>query len=388
MLYTTRLQPRDKPLQVTRTATQSASSRPYENKTYLSSDAESWRNKSVRPRAYSNKPNPIKHWRKQLIPNEISGTSSRRMQVPFNAPGLASTVPIVPSEGDRVPACRAAVSASDSNQVPNILFQNPNKPNLEFYYHPERKVYSSGKQYFDGSGYAGRSKCTSCNPQVNIIKPTFGQTTKRINPILIKADKTTATTIPYSFDTKAYLRSKQKSYETNLTGTQISDRKYYYKDGCCLTKAVPPSNDLNTSSGVRKSLYATQLNYNYGDASRTKCCDVTYKPSNHQFGTQGSVSSSSRLERLKYNTLQASVKNPAVTEAWALAAANAGKYRLNGTGPYFMKAKRHICDNKDYVMLDGSLTHPGSKRQCGNYYERDKGKAASCRSRATPYCDK
>lgn len=368
MLLGARLQPNDKPLIVTRTAAQGASSRPYENKTYTDDAGNSWQNESIRANVFSDKPNPIKHWRKQLIPNEASGASMRRVSIPFNAPGSSHTVPVVPTESAKVPVCQVTKARETGNQVPNVLFQNPNKPNLEFYYHPNKSIYNAGKQFSNGPGYSGKLSCKACNPQANLIKPTFGQTTKRINPIAIPGSTVSYSTIPYSFDSGAYLRSRKKSYNTNLNGSLIPGRQYYYHDKCCNAKALPPSSNPHTSTGLRRSLYASYLNKESGGAgnsTRAKCCNIVYKPSNPQFATQGSVSCSSRLERLKYNTLRASLRNPTVSEPWARAAAHSCDYRGSQAATYGQKAKRHICNSNDYVLMDGRLMKPGSKQTCG-----------------------
>ena len=63
---------------------------------------------------------------------------------------------------------------------------------------------------------------------------------------------------------------------------------------------VWPSNSINNSA-----IYKTNCNSKY-----SKCCNKTiYKPSNSEFSTQGAVSNSARLARVKYNTITTGNKN-------------------------------------------------------------------------------
>jgi hypothetical protein len=70
---------------------------------------------------------------------------------------------------------------------------------------------------------------------------------------------------------------------------------------------------------------------------------------------QGSVSSSARIDRLKYNTI--TNNGGSFYTAWGAAGANAGRYQGTSNGPYFLKNKYYVCDP--------SLYHKnGNKRIC------------------------
>ena len=368
--------PKDKALSGTRTAGQGAYSRPYENKTYSSQDISLGH--ISRAAGYSNKPNPIKHWRKQLIPRRGSGSSSRSVGIPFNAPGSTATVPQAPSPGHPVPVCDVVRGAQKlplppSHQSPNVFYQDPHKPDLYFYW---ANAKSTGKRvYFSGDGYPGTSVCIGCNPEANLIRPTAGTSTKRINPIAAPNTSPNEpgkyTTVPYSFDTRAYLRARSKSYDTKLGGRKSKNIEYSrLTDNCCVAP-LPPNPDPTISSGTRISLFPTHLTANNHEGQRSQCCSVTMKPNNPQFFQEGAVSSSSRIERLKLNTLRSTKKTSPLTTAWGLQAENSGVYRRNGQGPYFMKNKKTICRAApDYTLMDGSLMFPGRRRYCS----RSRGK--------------
>ena len=117
----------------------------------------------------------------------------------------------------------------------------------------------------------------------------------------------------------------------------------------------------NSKPYSRKSLYSSRLgSIFYGNEEnpvRGKCCDITIKPSNPQFFTQGAVSASSRVERLRYDVLFAKTRGSPYTTAWAQAANNAGRFRVDGNGPYFMKNKAVVCQPQNYARFN---------KVCGN----------------------
>lgn len=352
--------PADKTLQSMRTAGQGSSSRPCTN-TSVS---------DYRSSGFSNKPNPIKHWRRQLVPRAKSGSSSRRVYIPFNRPGSTATTPIQPTSHVPIPTCEITRPSVDPS-VTNIFYQDPNKPDLHFY-RKDNSTQNSGKLFYNTIDAPPTSKCLDCNPENNLIRPTFGSQTKRINPVRLPGTDSSDekyTTIPYSFDTRSYLRSKQKSYETNLSGNQIPSIQYSRLTTNCCVKPLPPDSDPSKSSGTRQSLYRSQLNINKSNG-RSECCKLTYKPSNAKFSQQGAVSSSTRMERLKLNTVRSTKQTSPFTSNWAMQAENSGVYRYNGVGAYYIKNKPYTCRPSDYTLMSGSLMFPGTKRQCGKYNNR------------------
>ncbi len=361
--------PSDKTAQSMRTAGQGSSSRPYSNTSYANTFLPNYRSSG-----FSNKPNPIKHWRRQLVPRVGSGSSSRSTYIPFNRPGSTVTTPRQPTAQSPLPTCeitRPAGIAPGSTSETNIFYQDPNKPDL-YFYRKDANVSNSSKPYYNTIDAPSSSKCLACNPENNLIRPTFGSQTKRINPVAVpdsNPNEEKYTTVPYSFDTRSYLRSKQKSYETNLSGNQIPSIQYSRLTTDCCVEPLPPSSDPRKSSGTRQSLYRSQLNINKLN-SRGECCKLTYKPSNAKFSQQGAVSSSTRMERLKLNTVRSTKQTSPFSSNWAMQAENSGVYRYNGVGAYYIKNKPYTCRPSDYTLMSGSLMFPGTKRQCGKYNNR------------------
>ena len=101
----------------------------------------------------------------------------------------------------------------------------------------------------------------------------------------------------YHTHTKAYLESRNKNFSNNQLISKLPNIVYYDAN----KDYIWPTNDeTNTSM------------YQGKQCSNGKYNTVIYKPSNPQFGVQGAVDSSSRIHRLKHNTIEKSnylVKN-------------------------------------------------------------------------------
>ena len=156
----------------------------------------------------------------------------------------------------------------------------------------------------------GQQSCVSCDPKSKVIKSAQMLTTPQ-----------------YCRDTKEYLRKKCLTYEQRLSGTPDPSITYS-KDGV----AIPPSNNSNGTQ-VRNALYCNSNN--------NSCKNIIYKPNNPKFATQGAVSGSSRLLRLKVDTINSNGNS--FTTAWGQEAANAGSYHGTSEAPYFAKNKYYQC---------------------------------------------
>lgn len=180
----------------------------------------------------------------------------------------------------------------------------------------------------------GPNNSVSCISCVKRIKPTAGVNTVPIN----SQNPSTAPTQTYNFDTKSYLRSRNKNYNSNRSGNMKPNINYSIlsQNGCCATP-LPYTNDT-TGPQVRSSMVNNSV-------CNSTCVDVIVKPNNQQYFQQGAVSSSSRLHRLKYNTVTSSALS--YKTAWGAAAASAGKYSENGKSPYFIKTKNNVCNTRD-----------------------------------------
>ena len=261
------------------------------------------------------KPRPIKHWRKQLVKRTSSGPSKSAITVPFNQPG--STVSLGVDSNGQVCSC------NDSENIQTIVTSLPGDKNVRF---------SEGTKLV-GAGPNGSTVCIACNPENNIIRS--GMTEKNIN----SQSANEAPTKKFSFSTQQYLRSKCKSFDQRLTGRLNPGTQYVTGDNGCCIKPVPYSDNINGSQ-VR---LATNCPDETCDGNPVK---IIVKPNNRQFFQQGAVSSSSRLERLKLNTINEAASS--LKKEYGSAAANAAKYTQSGATPYFIKVKPVACNPSIY----------------------------------------
>ena len=242
------------------------------------------------------KARPIKHWRKQLAPRKGSGRKSTGIGMPMDRPGGSTYL------GDNPEKCKCELKDETVNLKENIIRMHKIvKPT------PADTIYDDN----------GKPVCVACNPEKNVIKPAS---------TIIKKN--------YYTDSRAYLRSRNKTYERNLSGTRNEKITYIDQSGNVLwpTMTLDGPQVRDPLSCTDRCQYAPNSNIR----SRT-----IYKPNNRQYGVQGAVSSSSRLERLKLNTI---TKNGnSFKTAFGSEGANAGKYHGTSTAPYFLKSKYQPC---------------------------------------------
>jgi hypothetical protein len=107
--------------------------------------------------------------------------------------------------------------------------------------------------------------------------------------------KSATTVVPrtYYANASSYLQSRNKDYKNNTFISRLPGINYYH-EGAYIS---PTDADKNTS------MYQGRKCHDSGTYNT-----VIYKPNNTQYGVQGAVDSSSRLTRLKYNTIQKSGK--------------------------------------------------------------------------------
>lgn len=127
----------------------------------------------------------------------------------------------------------------------------------------------------------------------------------------------------------SYLKSRCNTIDTNKV-IQQKEGITYFKNG----KYVWPSNSTNNSA-----IYNSNCN-----SDRATCCNTTiYKPSNPQYGVQGAVSNSARLDRVKYNTI--TTTNNTLAKQYNVNFA----YNGSSNSIYFAKNKEGSCVNYCYT---------------------------------------
>jgi len=149
------------------------------------------------------------------------------------------------------------------------------------------------------------SPCASCDP----IK-------MKVTPLPDKA---------YT-DNSAYLQSRCATYDQKLSIERAPRNSYFSAEGRPLEPSSSP-----TGSQVRETANC------YSHKPPLVCNTTIYKPNNTPFAQQGGVSSSSRLSRLKYNTLNSN--GAEYNSAAGAMAVNSGRYQTEPSPGYYTKYK-------------------------------------------------
>ena len=283
-------------------------------------------------------PHPIKHWRRQLRPSTFGGLTTSGSRV--------ATINLATTPGGEIYRansndCSCAdltnggnaytISEKFTKQGENSLGPTALNGGIKVENNGYVQVGSTSAPTGTDQNYQiltglYNTKCISCTPQANVIKPA--------TTLLSKAYYTTH---------EAYMKSRTNTYEQKLLTVPIQGQNadYYSADG----QLKWPS-DSPTGSQV----YATTEQYN---PQSTRTCNgrksgtAIFKPNNRQYSCQGAVDSSTRLDRLKQTTVN---KNAAsLKEAFGAEGASACAYRGISDTPYFLKSKYQppICTQKN-----------------------------------------
>lgn len=248
------------------------------------------------------KARPIKHWRKQLNPINSSGGGRAGVGIPSDIPGGSV---YLGTDSTNCVAC-GTLENSNARGLKTLIFAEKNN------------IIQDGTKVFNDT--STNLVCIACNPENNIIKSARTVLNKK-----------------YYSDRKSYLESRCLTYDQRLSGSRAEGVNYFNEDG----SIIWPSNS-STGSQIRETLECSKS----CDPNGTTKVQTIYKPNNNQFATQGAVSSSDRLLRLKLNTIN---KNgSSFRTAFGSQAANAGKYRANPNTPYFIKSKINNCQSSIY----------------------------------------
>lgn len=275
------------------------------------------------------KARPIKHWRRQLRPTSYSGITSSGNRV--------TTINLVDQPGAIVfknSHCECDGSGNAYTISDRIKFRQTNENNnvkVENQGYVQVGVPSNTTNHDNNYEILTgiyNTKCISCNPQNNIIRSA--------STLLSKA---------YYSTHASYLKSRCNTYDQNISIVPNQNVNYYDANGNLLW----PNNNPNGPQ-----VYTTIDQYN---PRSTQTCNggqqikqtVIYKPNNKQFGTQGAVTSSTRLDKLKLDTVN---KNAAsLRDAFGNEGSSACAYRGYSDTPYFLKNKYQppICSQTNNV---------------------------------------
>lgn len=279
------------------------------------------------------KARPIKHWRRQHIPTTVANTqeaasnssSGRRtatVGLLIDRPGAVS---YLGSNSD----CKCVEPGGNSYTISEKFNENKKASGTLVENQGTVNVGQGADAYEINTGiYA--TKCIGCNPQNNIIRSA--------STLLSRA---------YYSDTTGYLKSRCKTYQQNASINRAAGITYTSTDQELLWP---------TSSATGPQVYRTNDTFqprvnpyvcnNPGGAST-----VIFKPNNRQYSVQGAVDSSTRIEKLKLNTINTNANS--LRAAFGNEAASACKYTGSSDTPYFLKNKYQppICSQTNTVSM-------------------------------------
>jgi hypothetical protein len=276
------------------------------------------------------KARPIKHWRRQHVPTTVANTleaasnasSGRRtatVGLLIDRPGAVS---YLGSNSD----CKCVEPGGNSYTI-SEKFEYAKKASGTII--ENKGTVNIGDAYEINTGiYA--TKCISCNPQNNVIRSA--------STLLSRA---------YYSDTTGYLKSRCKTYQQNASINRAANVQYTGTDKELLWP---------TSSATGPQVYRT--NDTYQPRVNPYACDntggastVIFKPNNRQYSIQGAVDSSTRIEKLKLNTINTNANS--LRTAFGNEAASACRFTGSSDTPFFLKNKYQppICSQTNTVSM-------------------------------------
>lgn len=283
-------------------------------------------------------PHPIKHWRRQLRPSTFAGltsSSSRRATINlattpggeiYRASSNDCSCADLTNGGNAYTISEKFTKQGENSLGPQALNNGIKVENNGYVQVGNTSATPGTDQNYQILTGLYNTKCISCTPQANVIKPA--------TTLLSKAYYTTH---------EAYMKSRTNTYEQKLLTVPIQGQNadYYSADGQLKWPSDSPSGS---------QVYATTEQYN---PQSTRTCNgrksgtAIFKPNNRQYSCQGAVDSSTRLDRLKQTTVN---KNAAsLKAAFGAEGASACAYRGISDTPYFLKSKYQppICTQKN-----------------------------------------
>jgi hypothetical protein len=310
-------------------------------------------------------PQPLKHWRLQLNVTDGSGNVGgkyNKLSVAqlMDRPGTAH-IKNKPNNRPNSAPCKGCNDDKNGQWSQNYFDRERlwGKDGVPFSF-PEDTINPS-----ENSVNPGRPACVACNPENNVIKSAVTLLNKN-----------------YYTDSRAYLRSRCKTFTQNENITQLvnpnarlipgTSNPAWPEDNTC----GPQTFYIGTCPDRCQPTAVDCCGNNIGNPpNNPPRATAIFKPNNVQFQVQGAVDSSSRIARLKYNTITKYAAS--FTTAFGAQAANAGKYTTNSQGPYFIKNKLSNCTNNQFHRQGNSNVCAPIPRRLG--YEKMPGGFSGCR---------
>lgn len=265
-----------------------------------------------------------------------------RMSRPYNNAGQGGS----PPPESLISASAYMGAAASNGNDPNSFRARPIK-------HWRKQLFSSNGPAFGNSSYVGafdkpgginylnNTSCNDCDISNNGLN-----------------------SVKYNIDHN--LNSSQNNFQTgnaccNPEANRIKSKttlskKYYttsnaYLQARCNTFKQKQFNFSNKSSNSKNNEYDANCscsNMPEGCSSDNSCRTTIYKPSNTKFATQGAVSGSSRIARLKYDTITGAGNAYYSAYGDTAVVSAATTYSGRPEAPFYLKSKEQVCDPSLY----------------------------------------
>lgn len=286
-------------------------------------------------------PQPMKHWRLQLntVSYDINGNivyagvyNKKTVANLIDRPGSAQNI----NKPNNLPNNKdcLACDPSGNGQFSKQYYERDSLWNINVNFN-----YPNDK-FLDCSTNEGVCKpvCVACNPENNVIK--------RACTILNKK---------YYSDTRGYLRSRCRTYDQKQNVTRLADKNSAY-----IGNTDIPAWPTDQPCGVQTYLMGTCPDKCQSGAElcgkdippNPRLATAIYKPSNRAFQHRGPVECSTRISKLKNDTITNNANS--FVKYYGKAAANAAKYSSNTNGGYFVKNKQFICQPSLFYRIGNS----------------------------------
>jgi hypothetical protein len=264
------------------------------------------------------KPNPIKHWRKQY-----STTSPSVMGRPvpvknnmavINDPGYTT---VSQNKGHNVADCNDRKKCQSSPLAPDYMVAYRNK-------NAKDNVFGQGIKVAqrNPSGAIEYERCVGiCDPERAARRRT--QYPSAVNTqVYTNENELCYNKSKYNQSNAEYMRSRCRTYNQNMANKKSSIKPWEAKEtDCAACPGECGTGNICNSSCKKK---------------------IIYKPNNYKFSQQGAASSSSGIQRKKYNTIQrfaAQFAKPGFKGLYGDATAAAYAYSSNANTPFTIKDK-------------------------------------------------
>lgn len=294
------------------------------------------------------KARPLKHWRRQLVPTKPSSdnsTQKRMSRVYFmDTPGSTvyktndDTCKCIQNTGHNSFEIADAFNENNfATKSPKI--QNNGQPKIQNNGQIDVPTTINSEPALDTDYhiYTGvfDTVCIACNPEVNVIRSGI----------------VTQSQSQYS-SMSQYLESRCRTYAQRESTTKIPDGTYYPSptNNVPFTFLYPDNNPRGPQVYEPKNCANPKIyNNNALNTPPNNYCSTIYKPNNPQFARQGAVSGSTRLQKLKSDTITSN--GFSYYSAYGATMANAGNFQgTNASNNYFVKNRNFPLTQ--YIALD------------------------------------